>query len=148
MRLRLTLIGVLLIMGCGRNSEDAANSANIKEPIVDAAAAKARFLNCMDSLFPEFEQSPWTSLLRDKTSQPENFTAEIIEPTEAFGRIDNTLTVRERRQLILHGTLDSLKNHQGTCWAVRSFGGFGNELVGYIDRESGEPVLIWIVPEG
>ena len=117
-------------------------------PIVDEAAARAAFRKCVEKLYPEFEDSPWTSLVTEKTSQSQKLYAETISPKDAFARIDDTLTERERKQLIIFGTLNTLENHEGTCWAVRSSGGFGSELVGYLDQETGEAVLIWIVPEG
>ena len=67
--------------------------------------------------------------------------------SQALERVDDTLTERERRELIRYGTLDDLRR-EGDCWAVESSGSFGNGIIGYLDAETGLLVFVWIVPEG
>ena len=69
--------------------------------------------------------------------------------SEAFKRIDGTLTPREKASgnYYLLGKPDDLRR-ESQCWAVGHLGGGRVGITGYIEAETGELVFVWLLPEG
>lgn len=98
--------------------------------------------------FAEAQTNAHTKVfLTGKIQDSAHLSVQASTFSNAFRRIDGTLSPTERRTLILKGTIPALAR-SGECWIVESFGGYGNEISGYLDLESKEVVLFWIVPEG
>jgi hypothetical protein len=101
-------------------------------PIVDKAMSKVK-----DA------QKYWRARIVDD----KQLSARRRPYSEALKRVEDTLTEREKKDLILHGTLQDLRR-QGDCWAIETTGSRGNELAGYLDARTGELVFLWLIPEG
>ncbi len=87
------------------------------------------------------------AFLNGKIQDTVHLSVQASTFSNAFRRIEGTLSPTERRALILKGAIPALAR-PGECWIVESLGGVGNEISCYLDLNSKEVVLFWIVPEG
>lgn len=87
------------------------------------------------------------AFLSGKIQDSAHLSVQASTFSNAFHRIDSTLSPTERATLILKGTIPAL-GRPGECWIVESFGGIGGEVSCFLDYKSKEVVLFWIVPEG
>ena len=92
------------------------------------------------------EQRRYTDHVVAKVRSGKEVSARFQSLQECFSRVDGTLTDGERKKLILHGSISDLEG-LGSCWAIETHGGLGNDLCAYIDTR-GKLVFVWIVPEG
>jgi hypothetical protein len=122
-------------------------------PVRDVAQAIKLFEHYWDSIvLPGLPKGTSKRNLAQEMSWrfgPEKrFSTRRKDYREVYGIVKDTLSPKERRQLILYGRLADL-NRKGDCWMVSSISGCPcGETAGCIDAKTGKLIFVWIMPEG
>lgn len=73
-------------------------------------------------------------------------SAHVVACREGYLRAKDTIGPTEGH-LVLFSALSAL-DRAGDCWEVKVPTGRFNEILGYLDPETGALVFVWLVPEG
>jgi hypothetical protein len=118
----------------------------IKPPAKTPQEARAAFpaqVRSVARTMPEARRK----MLESRLGDPKQLAVGRQSYAAALARVTDTLSDRERPNLIIYGTLTDLRR-AGDCWALQSTGHFGSEFSGYVDVNTGRLVFLWIIPEG
>jgi hypothetical protein len=95
--------------------------------------------------------SPKKILARTMTERVQTrkkLSARLASYREVYDRVNSTLSLSERKTLILHGALVDI-DKAGECWVIESFTGCPcSEVAAYLDAKTGQLMFVWIMPEG
>ena len=149
MRLKSQWLAAMLLgslAGCAKPVPTEAPVTSITRPEDAIAAFVSQWESVVLPKVPDIQPEYLPGYLKKKLAARDKMHAHRSTYQASFQRVSGTLTERQRKQLILHGTLDDLKRG-GECWTVGSYGGF-MEIGGFLDAETGKLVFAWIIPEG
>lgn len=77
-----------------------------------------------------------------------NLLAARLQPcAQSYKGVMSALPEKEKESLILHGRITDLQR-DGDCWEILSSGGILNEIAATLWPDTGELILLWIIPEG
>ena len=97
------------------------------------------------------DESPKKILARTMTERVQTrkkLSARLASSREVYDRVNSTLSLSERKTLILYGALVDI-DRAGECWVIESFTGCPcSEVAGYLDAKTGQLMFVWIMPEG
>ena len=141
------------------NVMSVARSIGVKISHVAMRTLRSAVPDSPTTAIESFQRKALASIPKDLAPETKSFVVKTINDRKhlnarrltcqsCFERIDGSLSQEERKTLILFGVIDDMRDHSGDCWEIMSFGGFGNGIEGYLDADTGELVLLWIVPEG
>ena len=121
----------------------------MNNPVTDSAKAEEIFRDFfLNQLAPQFPDNENVARAKDlitrqqlpPSSKKESFTSykEQLEQTIGSSAVSDA---------ILYGKITDLQR-EGECWSVFYSGLLSGGVSGCVDAVSGEPVLIWVTPEG
>ena len=137
----MTLVAVFAIFGCASSQVDR-KSAPVDTSIAAITIFRAQWEKQVNPKLTNAQRTHYG--VRIKNVQP---SATRIPFNQALKLVDSTLTEKERKTLVLHGSLADLKRTDN-CWAVKFRGNRGGDIVGYVASETGDLVFVWFAPEG
>jgi hypothetical protein len=150
--IRATIAIVAIALGVAISRAPADDPPKSKERLALGSAAEARkafhseFDAFLKKSFSQQGQRRWRGRL-DVLDDERKWSVGRQPFAEAWKRVDDTLTEKERKSQIIYGTLDGLRTAKGDCWAVQYFADFDG-IIGYLDARTGRLVFLWIPPEG
>jgi hypothetical protein len=121
----------------------------MNNPVTDAAKAEEIFRNFfLNNLMPQFPDNENVARAKDLITRRQPPPSAKKESFSAYKTLlEQTVGSSAVNDAIIYGKITDLQV-DGECWSVFYSGLLSGGVSGCINAASGEPVLVWITPEG
>ena len=121
----------------------------MNNPVTDSDNAEEIFRNFfLNTLAPQFPDNENVARAKDLVTRqplPPSAKKESFESYKA--QLEQAVGVSAVSEAIIYGKLSDLQRG-GECWSVSYSGMLTGGVSGCIDAATGEPVVVWVTPEG